>query len=74
MIDVETITAILFFSWSVKSMSSNKGIDVINALVISIFKKSTFSSTATGGIVVVVVGVVVVVEVVVVVVVGKISF
>ena len=53
-------------------MSSNKGIDVINALVISIFKKSTFSSITTGGMVVVVVEVVVVVvEVVVVVVVGK---
>ena len=54
-------------------MSSNKGIDVINALVISIFKKSTFSSITTGGMVVVVVEVVVVVVevVVVVVVVGK---
>ena len=53
-------------------MSSNKGIDVINALVISIFKKSTFSSITTGGMVVVVVEVVVVVvEVVVVVVVGN---
>ena len=52
-------------------MSSNKGIDVINALVISIFKKSTFSSITTGGMVVVVVEVVVVVVEVVVVVVGK---
>ena len=64
MIPVETITAMLFFSWSVRSTSSNKGIDVINSFVISIFKKSVSSMTG-GGRVVVVVDVVVVVEVVV---------
>ena len=31
------MNAILFFSWSVKSISSNSGIEVINSFVISIF-------------------------------------
>ena len=48
------IKAILFFSWSVKSMSSKSGIEVISSLVISISKKLVLS-TIGGGIVVVVV-------------------
>ena len=60
---VETITAILFFSWSVRSISSNKGMDVISSFVISIFRNSV-SSMIGGGIVVVVVEVVVVLVVV----------
>ena len=51
--------AILFFSWSVKSISSKSGIEVISSLVISISKKLVLS-TIGGGIVVVVVEVVVV--------------
>ena len=57
----------LFFSWSVKSTSSNKGIDVINSFVISTSRKLVFT-IGGGGIVVVVVLVVVVVVLVVVVV------
>ena len=53
------INAILFFSWSVKSMSSKSGIEVMSSLVISISKKLVLS-TIGGGIVVVVVEVVVV--------------
>ncbi len=52
------IKAILFFSWSVKSISSKSGIEVISSLVISISKKLVLS-TIGGGIVVVVVEVVV---------------
>ena len=53
------IKAILFFSWSVKSISSKSGIDVISSFVISISKKFGLSIIG-GGIVVVVVDVVVV--------------
>ena len=58
------IKAILFFSWSVKSISSKSGIEVISSFVISISKKLVLS-TMGGGIVVVVVEVVVEVVVVV---------
>ena len=50
----------LFFSWSVKSISSNNGIEVIRAFVISIFNRVS-SSIIGGGMVVVVVVVEVVV-------------
>ncbi len=63
------MNAILFFSWSVKSMSSKSGIQVINLFVISILRKLLLSAIG-GGMVVVVVVLVVVVVVLVVVVVG----
>jgi hypothetical protein len=56
---VVIINAILFFSWSVKSISSKSGIDVISSFFISISKKFVLSWIG-GGIVVVVVDVVVV--------------
>ena len=57
------IKAILFFSWSVKSISSKSGIDVISSFVISIFKKFGLSIIGGGIVVVVVVVVVVVMQV-----------
>ena len=46
------MNAILFFSWSVKSMSSKSGIEVINLFVISILRKLLLSAIGGGMVVV----------------------